>query len=138
MILLWLIMKLQVVNFVALPLLIGKILRCRLMANVEMLLSCRWVYVVLLTCDDWCWLKVVKWWFYIIWSNILFIIHPIILFDISPFCWNDVLYGIVQVIRNEGYIPSLVRVGVVALIRNTRGDEGMFSLLLVFIMLLDF
>ena len=46
--------------------------------------------------------------------------------------------GNLQVIQNEDRLPSLVRVGVVALIRSTRGDERMFSLLLVFIMLLDF
>ena len=57
-------------------------------------------------------------------SDILFIIHSIILFDISPLLFECYPYvGNMQVIQREGVVPSVARVGVIALICNTRGDE---------------
>ena len=48
----------------------------------------------------------------------------IILLDISLLLFECFPYiGNVQVIESEGGIPSVVRVGVIALICNTRGDE---------------
>ena len=54
----------------------------------------------------------------------------IILLDISCLmfeCFPRV--GNVQVIESEGCIPSVVRVGVIALICKTRGDERLFLLI---------
>ena len=56
--------------------------------------------------------------------NILIIICFIILLDISPLLFECCPYvGNVQVIEIEGCIPSIVQVGVTALICNTQGDE---------------
>ena len=50
--------------------------------------------------------------------------------DISPFMFECYPYiGKVQVIESEGCIPSVVRVGVIALICNTRGDERLLFLI---------
>ena len=48
----------------------------------------------------------------------------IILSDISPLLFECYPYvGNMQVNQSEGGLPSIVRVDVIALIRNTRGDE---------------
>ena len=54
----------------------------------------------------------------------------IILLDISPLLFECCPYvGNVQVIESEGCIPSIDRVGVIALICNTRGDERLLLLI---------
>ena len=54
----------------------------------------------------------------------------IILLDISPLLFECYPYvGNVQVIESEGCIPSVVRVGVIALICNTQGDERLLLLI---------
>ena len=65
---------------------------------------------------------------------------PLYGYDISPFhLFRRCLYtGNVQVFRNEGCLPSLVRVGVVALIRNTRGGRTLICYYYCFVPLLDF
>ena len=47
------------------------------------------------------------------------------MFECYPYVGN------VQVIQSEGGLPSVVRVCVIALIRNTRGDEHLLLLLIV-------
>ena len=48
----------------------------------------------------------------------------IILLDISPLLFECCPYvGNMQVIESDSCIPLVVRVGVIALICNTRGDE---------------
>lgn len=49
-------------------------------------------------------------------------------FNISPFCWNDALYNIMQIVRNSLRLWSLekgvvyfIQVDVIVLIRNTEG-----------------
>ena len=57
----------------------------------------------------------------------------IILLDISPLLLECCPYvGNVQVIESEGCIPSIVRVGVIALICNTRGDERLLCFIVDF------
>ena len=46
-----------------------------------------------------------------------------LLFECCPYVGN------VQVIESEGCIPSVVRVSVIALICNTRGDERLLFLI---------
>ena len=74
-------------------------------------------------------------------SNIMFIIHLIILFDISPLLFECYPYvGNVQVIQSEGGLPSVVRVGVISMICNTRGEGGggnAYSFWLLIIQLLN-
>ena len=43
--------------------------------------------------------------------------------------------GNVQVTHSEGDIPSVVRVSVIALIRNTRGDERLLLLVIVILVI---
>ena len=58
--------------------------------------------------------------------------RSIILFDILPLQFECYPYvRNVQVIQSEGSLPSVVRVGVIALTRNTRGDEHLFLLVIV-------
>ena len=55
----------------------------------------------------------------------------IILLDISPLLFECFPYaGNVQVIESEDCIPSIDRVGVIALICNTRGDEHLLIFLI--------
>ena len=58
--------------------------------------------------------------------------RSIIMFDISPLlfeCYPDV--GNVHVIQSEGGLPSIVRVGVIALIRNTQGVNACFFIVVI-------
>ena len=58
----------------------------------------------------------------------------IILLDISPLLFECCPYvGNVHVIESEGCIPSVVRVGVIALIFNIRGMNACCFLLLIII-----